>query len=80
MMRGRLLVAALIDAGADLDGQNDDGETPLDAAAGAWSEQIKGAVKFFGGTLKMEVDPAVVKANRSKAAALLRKRGAKSGK
>jgi hypothetical protein len=74
------VVAALIDAGADLDGQNDDGETPLDAAAGAWSEQIEGAVKFFGGTLKMEVDPAVVKANRPKAAALLRKRGAKSGK
>jgi hypothetical protein len=78
---GRIeVVKMLVEAGADLTAKNEDGGTPLDAAAGEWNADLEGALKSIGDLLKIEVDFAVVRANRPKVAALLRKQGAKSGK
>ncbi len=74
------IVALLIEAGAEIDAKNDRGDTPLDAAAGEWSEELKGIIEFLAGVLVMDVDLAAIKASRPKAAALLRKHGAKSSK
>lgn len=74
------VVELLIEAGADLDAENKDGETPLDAAAREWTDELEGVFKGFGEALGLDVNFAAIKWNRPKAAFVLRKHGAKSGK
>ena len=74
------IVELLVAAGAELNAKNDSGDTPLDAAAGEWTDEIEAAIKFLAGLIDVEVDMAVIKTNRPKAAAILRRHGAKSGK
>lgn len=74
------VVELLIEAGADIDAKSGEGDTPLDAASGEWTNDLAGIFKFFGEALELEIDLAAIKSNRPKAAAVLRKHGATSGK
>lgn len=73
------VIALLIENKADLDLVDNDGSTPLDSAAAEWNDEIAGFVGFIGTLLQIEFDLEEVKANRPKAAALLRKHGARRG-
>lgn len=74
------VVELLIEAGAKLDAKNDKGETPIDGVSGDWNEELEGILNSYAGILGIEIDLDAIKANRPKAATLLRKYGAKSGK
>ncbi|MFT4516290.1 MAG: hypothetical protein ACI91B_005014, partial [Planctomycetota bacterium] len=47
---------------------------------GDWNEELEGILNSYAGILGIEIDLDAIKANRPKAATLLRKYGAKSGK
>lgn len=80
-MFGRVeIVKLLLEAGADLAAKNAAGATPLAAATGEWDAELEGLLKSFAGRLKLKADLDEVRANRPKAAALLRRQGARSGK
>jgi len=73
-------VRLLLKKGADINARNQRSETPLDTVAGAWSEDLG---RFYGGlaqAIGLELDVKKVEATRPKIAALLAKKGGKSGK
>jgi len=74
------IVKALVAKGADVNLRNERSETPLDTVKGAWSEELEGLYKAIGGYLKLELDLKKIKSARPKIAALLAKKGGKSGK
>jgi len=55
------------------------GETPLDAVAGDWSQELEGIYKWLAELWKLQLDLERIKATRPKVAALLRKAEAKLG-
>ncbi|MDB4664824.1 CotH kinase family protein [Verrucomicrobia bacterium] len=73
------VIEMLIEGGASVNPSNDRGETPLDACSAPWSEEIKGFVEFIVAMVEIDVLAENVRKNRSLAAALLGKKGAKPG-
>ena len=74
------IVKALAAKGAEVNARNDRSETPLDTVSGAWSDQLEGQYRAIGGSLKLDLDLDKIKSARPKIAALLAKKGGKSGK
>ncbi len=74
------IVKALTAKGADVNVRNERSETPLDTVKGAWSEELKGIYRAVGGSLKLKLDLDKIKSARPQIAALLAKKGGKSGK
>jgi hypothetical protein len=74
------IVKALVANGADVNVVNDRSETPLDTVSAAWSEELKGVYQAIGGALKLELDLEKIQSTRPQIAALLAKKGGKSGK
>ena len=73
------IVKGLLAKGADVNVRNDRSETPLDVVSGSWSEELKGVYLLIGGALKLNLDLEKIKSTRPQIAALLAKRGGKSG-
>jgi len=73
------IVKGLLAKGADVNVRNDRSETPLEVVSGSWSEELKGVYLLIGGALKLNLDLEKIKSARPQIAALLAKRGGKSG-
>ncbi|MCH2064957.1 MAG: CotH kinase family protein [Roseibacillus sp.] len=69
----------LIKHEANINFRNDDGATPFDVASAPWSDDLQGIIQFVGGLLQIQIDLEEIRANRPKAAALLRKAGGRPG-
>jgi hypothetical protein len=67
-----------LDKGAKVNAKNIRGETPLDAVAGDWSQELEGIYNFLAELWKLQLDLERIKATRPRIAALLRNPGAKS--
>ncbi|NIP53825.1 MAG: hypothetical protein GWN67_16580 [Phycisphaerae bacterium] len=72
-------VKLLLSKDADLNAKNVREETPLDTVAGEWGHEMEGFYKWIGEFLQLQLDLERIKATRPKVAALLRKRGGKTG-
>jgi hypothetical protein len=72
-------VKLLLDKGAEVNAKNIRSETPLDAVAGPWSQELEGLYRYIGELLQLQLDLERIKATRPKIAALLRKTGGKTG-
>ena len=74
------VVTLLLARGAEINAVNQRSETPLDTVSAPWSE---GLAEFYAGIAKaidLKLDLKKVEATRPKVAALLRKRGGKTGR
>ncbi|KPK46759.1 MAG: hypothetical protein AMK72_09335, partial [Planctomycetes bacterium SM23_25] len=74
------LVKLLLSKGADINATNARGETPLDTVSAPWSDDLGKLYTGIGQALQMKLDLKHVQATRPKIAALLKKRGGKTGK
>ena len=72
------IVKLLLDKGAVVSAKNIRGETPLDAVAGDWSQELEGIYTWIADLLGLQVDLERIKTTRPKVAALLRKADAKA--
>jgi len=72
------IVKLLLSKGAVVDAKNIRGETPLDAVAGDWSQELEGIYKWLAELWKLQLDLERIKATRPKIAAILRKASRKS--
>jgi len=72
-------VKLLLDKGAEVNAKNIRSETPLDAVAGPWSQELEGLYRYIGELLQIQLDLEKIEAARPKVAALLRKHGGKTG-
>jgi hypothetical protein len=72
------IVKLLLSKGAVVDAKNIRGETPHDAVAGDWSQELEGIYKWLAELWKLQLDLERIKATRPKVAALLRKAEAKT--
>jgi len=68
----------LLEKGAVVSAKNIRGETPLDAVAGSWSQELEGIYKWLAELWNLQLDIERIKATRPKVAALLRKREGKT--
>lgn len=73
------IVKGLVAKGANVNARNDRSETPLDTVRGPWSKELQGLYQAIGGALKLELDLDKIKSARPKIAAMLAKKGGKSG-
>jgi len=73
------IVKGLVAKGADVNARNDRSETPLDTVRRPWSKELQGLYQAIGGALKLELDLDKIKLARPKIAAMLAKKGGKSG-
>ena len=73
-------VKLLLAKGAGINAVNQRSETPLDAVAGPWSEDLGKLYTGIGEALDLKLDLKKVKATRPKIAALLRKRGGRTAR
>ncbi len=74
------IVKAVVAKGADVNVRNERSETPLDTVKDTWSKELEGVYQAIGGYLKLELDLQKIKSARPEIAALLAKKGGKSGK
>jgi len=73
-------VELLLAKGAEVNARNRRSETPLDTVAGPWSEGLGELYTAIAAAIKMELDLKRIQATRPKIAAILRKRGGKTGR
>jgi len=73
-------VKLLLATGADINARNQRSETPLDTVAAPWSEQLGELYAGIAKAIDLAIDLKKVKAARPKIAAMLRKRGGKTGR
>ena len=70
-------VKLLLSRGADVNAKNSREETPLDAVAGEWSQELEDIYKWLAELWKLQLDLERIKAARPKIADLLRKHSEK---
>ena len=73
------IVKLLLGKGAEVNAKNIRGETPFDAVAGEWSPELEGIYKSLAGLWNLQLDRDKIKSARPKMAAVLAKKGGKSG-
>ena len=66
------IVKLLLDKGAEVNAKNIRGETPLDAVASQWNQELEGIYTWLAELWKLQLDLERIKATRPRVAALLR--------
>ena len=74
------IVKLLLDKGAEINATNQRSETPLDAVAAPWSEELSKAYAGIGRAIGLKVDLKRLEAARPGIAAALRARGGRTGR
>ncbi len=69
----------LLDKGADINALNDRSQTPLDTVADPWSDGLAELYTGIGKALGLKLDLKAIQAARPKIAAILRRRGGRTG-
>jgi hypothetical protein len=72
------VVELLLENNANINTQNNKGETPLDNASTEWSK-VQFAVGLVGGFFKIDVDMEAAKAGRMEVVKILREHGGRPG-
>ncbi len=73
------IVKLLLGKGAEINAKNVRGQTPFDAVAGEWSPELEGIYKFLANLWSVQLDLDKIQSSRPKIAAMLAKKGGKSG-